>query len=259
MARKDFENFNNSNFFEGLVSVSAVINAMENGKTDRKIEKVFFDSSKTGKKARELAYLTRKAKIHKFPIELVDGEFFKDRCISSTHGGIAAECSNRTILPLSDLRPKEKGFYVMVEGIEDPYNFGNAMRSLYAAGIDAVILSPRNWMGVAGIVARSSAGASELSELYISDGQEAADFFKEHGYKVVCADMDNSVSIYEADMSYPIFLIVGGEKRGISSALRKKCDIAVRLDYGRDFKNALSAESATSIIAFETYRQNNCK
>lgn len=259
MARKDFDNFKNSNFFEGMVSISSVICAMENKTSDRRIECVYFDNSKTAKKSRELAYLTRKAKIHKFEIKLCDSDFFAERCISNTHGGIVADCTDRTIPDLSALVLKKNGFYAMIEGIEDPYNFGNAMRSLYASGVDAVILSPRNWMGVAGIVARSSAGASELSELYISDSVGAADFFKSNGYKVVCADINKSVDIYSADLTKPLFLIVGGEKRGLSSALRQKCDFAVRLDYGREFKNALSAESATSIVAFEVYRQNRNK
>ncbi len=32
----------------------------------------------------------------------------------------------------------------MLEGIEDPYNFGYAVRSLYAAGADAIVLSPQS-------------------------------------------------------------------------------------------------------------------
>ena len=144
----------------------------------------------------------------------------------------------------------------MLEGIEDPYNFGYALRSLYAAGADGIILTPRNWMSAAGVVCRASAGASEILPMYMADGNDAAQIFKAKGYSVICSDIKNSVSAYEAELKYPIFLIVGGEKRGIGSELLSVCDKVVRLDYKSDFGMALSAASAASILAFEIMRQN---
>ena len=52
--------------------------------------------------------------------------------------------------------------------------------------------------------------------------QSVIDLFKNNGYKVVCADIKNSVSVYDADLKKPILLIVGGEKRGISGSLRRQ-------------------------------------
>ncbi|MGM9625986.1 MAG: 23S rRNA (guanosine(2251)-2'-O)-methyltransferase RlmB, partial [Eubacteriales bacterium] len=153
--------------------------------------------------------------------------------------------------------PLENGFCVMLDGIEDPYNFGYALRSLYAAGTDAVILPPRSWMTAAGVVCRASAGASERFPLYAAQNtREAVDCFRAAGYKIICADIAHSVSVYDADLTRPLLLIVGGEKRGISRAVLDCADSVVRLDYGRAFDGALSAASAASILAFEVYRQN---
>ena len=144
----------------------------------------------------------------------------------------------------------------MLDGIEDPYNFGYSLRSIYASGADGIILPPRNWLSASGVVARASAGASELLSLYVSEPAFAVDFFKSKGYKVVCADKPNSVSIYDADLTKPIFLIVGGEKRGIRASVLEKADEIVRIDYGRDFNASLSAASASTVIAYEIFRQN---
>ena len=165
---------------------------------------------------------------------------------------LAGTTVSRAVLHNEDFI-KENGFYVVLEGIEDPYNFGYALRSLYAAGVDGVILTPRNWMSAAGVVCRSSAGASEMLPMVLADA--GLEFFREKGYKIVCADIENSVSVYEADLSRPLLLVVGGEKRGISRSVLDIADTVVRLDYGRDFPAALSAASAASIIAFEVYRQ----
>jgi len=146
----------------------------------------------------------------------------------------------------------------MIEGIEDPYNFGYALRSLYAAGADGVILGKRNWMSASGVVCRASAGASELIDVYSDETFESAvDVFKNKGYKVVCADIEDSVPIYEADLTRPILLVIGGEKRGISRSILGKADSIVRIEYGRDFDASLSAASAATVIGFEVLRQKN--
>lgn len=176
--------------------------------------------------------------------------------VGNTHGGILAVCSERLYPAPNANLIRPDGFYAMIEGIEDPYNFGYAMRSLYAAGVDGILLSPRNWMSAAGVVCRASAGASELVPIYVCEQEKCIQLFKTLDYKVVCADIENSVSLYEADLKKPVFLIVGGEKRGISRAVLNAADQIVRIDYGRDFKASLSAASASTILAFEIYRQN---
>ena len=176
--------------------------------------------------------------------------------IGNTHGGIIALCGERSYPVLKPENIVKDGFYAIIEGIEDPYNFGYSLRSLYAAGVDGIILTERNWMGCAGVVARASAGASEQFTMYVSDPCEAVKTFKSSGYKIICADKDNSESIYKTDLKKPLLLVIGGEKRGISSAVLEEADKRVHIDYGRDFPLALSAASASAIIAFEIMRQN---
>ena len=256
LVKKEERKFANSAVMEGIVSIKAVIAANEDGVNNRKIQKVLFDEQKREKKQRELQYLEKKSKALGFEIEFCISDVIDKYTTGTSHGGVIAFCSERTLKTLDMLNVKKDGFYVMIEGIEDPYNFGYALRSVYASGADAVILSPRNWLSAAGVVARSSAGASERFDVYVSNGADAADFFKSKGFTVAYADEDAEHSVYDADLKAPLFLLVGGEKRGISSALRQKCDLSVKLEYGRKFDGALSAASAASILAFEVYRQN---
>ena len=258
--KKEQEKFAESNLLEGMVSVRAVLAAQNSAFNDRTILELYYAEERTKTHAKELAWLSHRAEEFGFTITKCPMTALDEMAIGNTHGGVIAKTSQRTIPPLTDetlasLPPN--GFFVMLEGIEDPYNFGYAMRSLYAAGVDAVILPKRNWMSAAGVVCRASAGASEQLPLYIAeDGCEAASLLRTHGCKILCADIDNSVSVYDADLSRPLFLIVGGEKRGISGRLLDMADTVVRLDYGRPFEGALSAASAASILAFEVYRQN---
>lgn len=255
--QKETRKFISSAVMEGIVSVRAVIRAREDGISDRKIEKVLFDREKQSQKTRELSFLREKGKLHGFPVEPSDAAVIDEMTIGSSHGGIIALCSERTVPPASAIAVKENGFYVMLDGIEDPYNFGYCLRSLYAAGADGIFVGPRNWFSAAGVVCRASAGASELLPAAMGEPDKIASMLHEAGYSVVAADLSkDAVSIYDTEIRYPVLLVVGGEKRGIGRSVLEKCDKTVALDYGRHFGAALSAASAASVLAFEIFRQN---
>lgn len=246
-----------SNIFEGMTSLSALLAAKESGVNDRPISEVRFDKAKKQKKAREYAFLTRKCRELQIPLTLTDAAELEKICIGNTHGGVVAMCGDRTLPSPTRENLPPSGFLCLLEGIEDPYNFGYALRSLYAAGCDGVLLGERNWMSAAGVVARASAGASESMSVWAGDTNEAISLLREMGYRIVCAGIRDSVGLYEADLKKPLVLVVGGEKRGISAEMLEKADQIVRIDYGRPFRGSLSAASAATVLAFEILRQNS--
>lgn len=248
--------FVSSCVFEGMTSISAVINGHISGSTDRKLETVIIDKDRIKNKEKEIVFLNRKSKELSFDIRYTDEDEISAMTTGNSHGGIIALCTERKIPMLTADDVEDGGFYVMIEGIEDPYNFGYAIRTVYASGASGIVLSPRNWMSAAGVVCRASAGASELISLFESTPEEAVKLFRSKGYKVAGAGIRDSVSAFDADLRRPVFLIVGGEKRGISRSVLELCDTIVRLDYGRDFKGSLSAASAASVLSYEVLRQN---
>ena len=205
---------------------------------------------------KEYAYLCHRGDDFGFPVLLTPKEEIEKRAVGNSHGGVLALCTERSVKEFSPEDLLDHGFYVMMEGVEDPYNFGYALRSLYAAGVDGVLLTGGVRAGADGILARSSAGASERMPIYTAEPVSAVELFKKSGYKIVSADLENSVSVYDASLTKPLLLVVGGERRGITRAVLEKSDAIVRLDYGRPFDAALSAASAASILAFEVFRQN---
>lgn len=254
--KKEESRFAEANLFEGMTSLRAVLYAMKNNIGDRKILRVIADADKKKSRAKELSWLGYQADEFGFSIDYEDRTVIDDMAVGSSHGGIIFECTPRTIPVLENTGITGGGFWVMLEGIEDPYNFGYALRSLYSCGADGVILSPRNWMNAAGVVCRSSAGASEMLPLLVCESGNPTSIFKECGYKIVCAGIRDSVSSFDAELKKPVLLIVGGEKRGISRALLDSADQIVRIDYGREFGGSLSAASAASILGYEVMRQN---
>ena len=256
MIKKEIEKFTDSDILEGMPSISALIKGIANIGNNRKILKILFDCSKIRQKSRELSFLRAKSIELGFDIELVDASVIDSYTIGNTHGGVIALCTPRTLPSLDEASITENGVYFILEGVEDPYNFGYAVRSLYAAGVDGIILGQRNWMGAAGVVARSSAGASEMMNMYVSEYVDAVSTFKNKGYKVVCAGIRDSESIFDTDLSSPLLVILGGEKRGISRNILDISDKIVRIDYGSEFGGSLSTSAAAAVFGFEILRYN---
>ena len=247
----------NYDVFEGMTSISAVINSIIDASSDRHILKVLFDAERAEQKARELKFLEYKARELDFELIPSSSDEISALTKGQTHGGIIAVCSKRRFPDLNVNFLTSGNFFVLIEGVEDPYNFGYSVRSLYAAGVDGIVLPPRNWLELSGTVAKSSAGTTELARIAIAE--EAVKLFKDNGFKIVCAGIRDSVSLYEYDFDQPILLVVGGEKRGISRKIFDMADATVRIDYGRNFMGSLPSASAISVLAFEVLRQKSKK
>ena len=256
MIKEDIK-FENSVVFEGLTSIRSIIKGIEGKNNDRIIEKILFDKLKLKKIAKEVGYLRAVSDVYGFQLFESNAEEIDKITLGTSHGGLVAIAKERTIPFLNDDTDiVSNGFYCMIQGIEDPYNLGYSLRSLYACGCNGIILPERNWMSAAGVVARSSAGASEMLPMYKSDVLKCADFFHKKGYKIVCADERTDNLLGKCELKKPILLIVGGEKRGISKELLEKTDILVKINYAREFHASLSAASATTMFAYEIMRQN---
>ena len=255
--QKESNKFIDSTVFEGMTSIRMLLKAYDLGINDRVIRKILYDKDKIAKISKELGYFKAVSQKYGFEVVETDSDALEKITLGNTHGGIVAIAGERTLPSLSESFIEENGFYAMIQGIEDPYNFGYALRSLYACGCTGIILPERNWLSAAGVVARSSAGASEMFKIAKSTPETAIKIFKECGYEVVCADERTDLVLGKCELKKPILLIIGGEKRGISRSVIDMADKRVKIDYMRNFNASLSAASATTIFAYEIMRQNN--
>ena len=170
--QKESTKFQSSNVFEGMTSIRALIEAMDRGVSDRRIESILLDVDKKQKNLKTIGYLKAVSEKYGFDIEELSHDDIEKIALGQSHGGILCRASERHIPHFCESDIVENGFYCMMEGIEDPYNFGYSLRSLYATGCQGILLPMRNWMSAAGVVCRSSAGASELFPMWEGDALE---------------------------------------------------------------------------------------
>lgn len=172
-------------------------------------------------------------------------------------GGIAALVGERQYSTVTELLELKKPFLCAVDGIEDPYNFGQVLRSFYASGVDGVIVPKRNFFTASAVVARASAGASELLRVAASDDlEEFCRKAKDKGVSLVATAAEKDArDLFKTEFSRPLCVFLGGEKRGISKKLMELCDYTVQITYPRNSTMALSASSAAAVVAFEIGRR----
>ena len=243
---------------EGKISVDAVLRSKY-----RKVLTIYYDVAKLQRKKnkKRVKYLKQtleSAKSKEVKIEAVDQKWFEKHAIGKTHGGIAAIVSNRTYQKLPELLKSKPSIFFFLDGIEDPYNLGYTIRSLYAAGIDGIVMKQRSWLDVEGIIIKSSAGTSELMPIaFVEDIETTTNFFKSRNYTIACTNKDEGQSIYQSNLKPPLFIVIGGEKRGINRNFLDKADLQLTIPYERDFVGSLPLNSVAVIIGFEILRQRN--
>lgn len=234
----------------GLVPVEAVIGAGR-----REVASVLVDEARRdGRTAR----LQQVAAARGIPVRRVPAGELERHAAGEQHGGILAQAGERQMQELDVLLTAEESpALFMLDGVEDPFNFGQAARTIYAAGATGQFVRPRNWLGADQIVLRASAGASEwLPAAVVETAEAAAAIAREYGLLVACATTQDALPLYDVDLTQPLLMVVGGEKRGITRSFARAADVRVAIPYGRpSIAYDLGTAAAATIIAYEMARQ----
>lgn len=141
---------------------------------------------------------------------------------------------------------------LLLDGIEDPRNFGAILRTAYAAGVDAVIFRKRRQSPLTDVVFKTSAGCAALIDLYqVTNLDQTVRELKENGWWIVSAAADpHARSYHELDWDRPTVLILGAEGSGVSPVLIKRSDLTVKVPMYRDL-DSLNVSAAAAVLLFE--------
>jgi 23S rRNA (guanosine2251-2'-O)-methyltransferase len=143
---------------------------------------------------------------------------------------------------------------LLLEGIDDARNLAFTLRSAAALGCHAVLVKKHLWDFDTADVARSSSGAYERLPLVQIEEAEALAKLKKGGFRLLGCMAGARRTIYEVDLTGPVILAIGGEKRGLSSAVRELCDQAVRIPTAGE-ESSLALSHAAAIVMAEAARQ----
>ena len=213
----------------------------ERARTDTKIERIL-----------------RAAKEHGVPIQRVERDQLDSACVSGVHNGIMAwaePLQAHTVRGrLSELaREGIDPFFVLVDEANYEHNLGAVLRSGLGAGVNAVIIPTRRGAGVTPVVMRVAMGAAEVVPVIREGLSSALATLRREGVRVVGADMDGKAH-WDVPMTGALALVIGGEGKGLTDTLRKRCDDIAGVPLAGGLES-LNLSVTASILMFERSRQ----
>ena len=149
--------------------------------------------------------------------------------------------------------------FLILDGVEDPQNFGAVFRTAECAGVNGVIVAARRRAPLSSVTVKASAGAVfSLSLVEVGNLHQAVRFLKENGIWVVAATGEGEVNYGDFDWRRAVALIVGAEGRGVSHLLKQAADVRVSIPLLGTVES-LNVSVATGVLLFECMRQRHCE
>lgn len=236
---------------EYIVGRNAVREALRKGRT---IQRLLISKDKAPGSLGEIISLAKQAQIlvrhvsHKQLDQVADG---------LPHQGVAALVAQIDFADLQAVLAAEEQtpLLVLADGIEDPHNLGAIIRTAECAGATAVLLPKRHTAPITATVEKTSAGAVSFVPLVqIGNVAQTIKQLKQAGFWVAGAHMEGDQTMYEADLTVPLVLVIGNEGKGLSRLTKDLCDYLVTIPMKGQL-NSLNASVAAALLMYEALRQ----
>lgn len=198
----------------------------------------------------------------RIPIVEVEGGSLTALAGFDGHQGVAVVVEARRFASVDDILARsieraEAAFVLVLDSLEDPQNVGTLLRSAEAAGVHGVVFPTERQAPLSPAAIKASAGATEhLLLAPVDDLAGALTDLHLRGLRIVGSEADAALTAREADLRGPVAIVVGSEGHGLSPAIRRRCDLFVRIPM-RGVIGSLNAAVAGSILVFEVLGQRD--
>jgi 23S rRNA (guanosine2251-2'-O)-methyltransferase len=225
--------------------------------TDR-VERLFVTEGQLAAKA--AAEIFSRAKDAGIRVERVPRERLASMAEGGVHQGVVAELRGFEYAELPDLLEAAEAsgrppLLVVLDGIQDPHNFGAIVRSAHALGAQGVVIAKDRAVPVTGVVAKASAGAVEHCPIArVVNLSRALEELKEAGVWIAAADPHSNENLWSARLDGPLALVVGAEGAGVREGVLKHCDFRLRIPMLGQV-GSLNASVSAAILLYEAARQ----
>ena len=215
---------------------------------------------RAGLHPQNIQLILSEAQLQNIPVKYVPRDEIEAMAYGKSHGGIIALALPKPLLTSDELLARVKTItqppaLLLLEGIDDSQNLGFTLRSAEAMGIDAILLKKHLWNFDSTMVSRASSGAYERMAIALIDqAEKILPELQNLGLQLFGCIANAKRTIFDVDLTQPAILAIGGEKRGLSAAVRSCCNSFIRIPSITAI-GSLALSHAASVVMAEMMRQ----
>lgn len=175
----------------------------------------------------------------------------------AVHQGFVLKVADFAYAELNDIlakaAEKENPLILILDGLNDPHNFGSILRTADATNVTGVIIPKHRAVGVTPVVSKTSTGAAEhIPIARVTNLSQTLDKLKSEGFWVFGTDMNGTPST-KWNTAGKLALIIGNEGKGISKNIKKQVDEMITIPMNGHVQS-LNASVAAAILMYEVFR-----
>jgi 23S rRNA (guanosine2251-2'-O)-methyltransferase len=175
------------------------------------------------------------------------------------HQGVVAWCEPFRYADAYELAKVKSPLLVCLDQVTDPHNLGAVVRSAEGVGATGVVLPAHGSVRVTPAVCRASAGAVEhVPVAVVPNLARYLGEVKSDDLWAYAADSEGTVSLWDADLTGGVALVLGAEGKGVRPLVRRTCDATVSIPLAGKV-GSLNVSVAAAVLLFEARRQRRAR
>lgn len=248
---------NHSHYIYGLHAVQAVLQ-----REPESVSHLWVENSRRDEKVKKLLQLAFEANIK--PTRVSRDELNKLVGESANHQGVVLQSRETPAGNEKDLMQLLENltvpaFLLILDGVQDPHNLGACLRTADAAGVHAVIAPKDKATGLTAVVRKVASGAAEtVPFIQVTNLARTLRELQQAGIWLIGTSLETDQSLYQADLTGPLAIVLGAEGKGLRRLTAEHCDGLVKLPMLGTVQS-LNVSVSAGVCLYEAVRQRTIK
>jgi len=223
------------------------------------LEKILIAKQKPVPRFQSILHLASQRQI---PLIYTQRETLERIARGGLHQNIVAITKDVSYVDLEEIlsRCKEErtnALFLVLDGIQDPQNFGSLIRTALGCGAHAIIIPKDRAVGITPTVIKASAGAAaHLPIAKVTNLSRTIEALQKAGIWVYGASGEARKKLYELDLRTDVAIVIGAEGKGIRPLVKNKCDCLFSIPMKGPL-TSFNASVSGGMILYEVMRQRS--
>lgn len=244
----------NKGLSEVVFGIHAVQELLKSDRALQKVNKVYLQKNLH---SGSLTRINQRAQALHLVVQAVPKNKLDDLSDHGNHQGVVVTVSPFAYVELDTLLEQlhanqQEPFFLILDNLNDPRNFGSILRTADAVGVNGVIIPKRRASGVTGLVAKTATGAIEhLPIVRVTNLVQTIQQLKAAGIWIFGTDMTGT-DYRHWNAQGPIALVIGNEGKGLSTLVKQQVDQMLTIPMIGHVQS-LNASVAAGILLYQAF------